>query len=209
MRLNNNFRIRTRCRQERFLTERQFQALAGHISEDGMAKLDAIYAKFEALEEELARCYFLLQEKFITNPRLARFWAEAALDELQHASILRYCRQQQLFEMEPVDRGAAERVDDLLDTVKSIVSNHGVTVDDAFYAALLIESSELDDTFRKLTRPLAKNHTLLYETIRDNFQSHHDKFAEAAAEFTNDRAYVEAFRAFARGGYPERCGKDC
>jgi hypothetical protein len=191
------------------LTERQFRALAGGVSEDGMAKLDAIYAQFEALEEELARCYFVLQEKFITNPRLARFWAEAALDELQHASILRYCREQRLFELEPVDLGAAERVDDLLDTVKSIVSNRELTVDDAFYAALLIESSELDDAFRKLTRPLRKKHTLLHEAIRDNFQSHHDKFAGAAAEFADDRAYVEAFRAFARGGDRECFGKDC
>ena len=166
-----------------------------------MAKTDAVYSKFEALEEELAHCYFVLQEKFITQPRVSRFWAETALDELQHASILRYCREHQLFDDEPVEIGIAERVDVLLDTVKSIVTNPQLTIDDAFYAALLIESSELDDAFYRLTRPLARNHTTLYEAIRTNFQSHHDKFAEAAAEFTNDRGYVEAFRAFAsRGG---------
>jgi len=195
-----------RCRQERVLTERHFQSLAGHFKEDRMAKTDAVYSKFESLEEELAHCYFVLQEKFITKPRLSRFWAEAALDELQHASILRYCREHQLFEDESVEIGVAERVDDLLDTVKSIVTNLQLTIDDAFYAALLIESSELDDAFHKLTKPLARNHTLLYQAIRANFQAHHDKFAEAAAEFTNDRGYVEAFRAFA-GGEKRECGK--
>jgi hypothetical protein len=74
--------------RERFLTERQFQVLGGSIKEDRMTKLDYIYSKFEGLEEQVAHCYFLLQERFITNPPLAKFWAEAALEEMQHSSIL-------------------------------------------------------------------------------------------------------------------------
>jgi len=57
-----------------------------------MAKRNATYARFEALEERLAHCYFLLHERFTANPPLARFWMDAALDELQHSSILKYCR---------------------------------------------------------------------------------------------------------------------
>ena len=53
-----------------------------------MAKRGVIYAKFEAFGEQLAHCYFLLQERFIAEPVLSRFWAEAALEELQHHSML-------------------------------------------------------------------------------------------------------------------------
>jgi len=47
-----------------------------------MTKRAMIYAKFETLEEQLAHCYFLLHERFIANPPLARFWAEAAMADV-------------------------------------------------------------------------------------------------------------------------------
>lgn len=172
-----------------------FNCSLGHSGEDTMTKADATYAKFEALEEQVAHCYFLLNERFVTNPPLGKFWAEAALDELQHSSILRYCREHRLFAEALVDAGTAARIDELLDTVKSIVEDPNVTVDDAFYASLLIESSELDDSYEKLTRPLANDHPLLYHAIQATLRMHHDKFADGAAEFTSDRAYVEAFRS--------------
>jgi hypothetical protein len=188
-----------RARQDRFLTERHFQNVAKDIKEDRMTKVESVYSTFEAIEEEVAHCYFILQERFITQPRLARFWAEAALDELQHASILRYCREHRLFEAGAADGEMAEGIDDLLDTVKGIVGDPHVTADDAFFAALLIESSELDDVYEKLTRPLAKDHPLLHQAVSANLRSHLDTFADGAAEFTNNRAYVDSFRGLGRG----------
>lgn len=172
-----------------------------------MTKLDAVYSKFEALEEQVAHCYFLLHERFITNPPLAKFWAEAALDELQHASILRYCREHRLFEDDLIDVSTADRVDELLETVKGIVNDPAVTADDAFFASLLIESSELDKAYENLTRLLAKDHLLLYEAIHASLRMHHEKFADGAAEFTKDKAYVEAFRAFGRAEKRPFCGR--
>jgi hypothetical protein len=164
-----------------------------------VAKLDSIYSKFEDLEEQLAHCYFLLQERFITNAPLAQFWAEAALDEMQHSSILRYCREHRLFEGdETVDASMAARVDDLLDTVKRIVVDPEITPDAAFFASLLIESSELDDAYEKLTRSLANVYPMLYQTVRDNLQTHHCRFADGATEFAKDKSYAEAFRALGR-----------
>jgi len=164
-----------------------------------MTKLDYIYSKFEALEEQVAHCYFLLQERFIANPPLAKFWAEAALEEMQHSSILRYCREHRLLEAdEAVDVTMAAHIDDLVDTVKSIVSDPWVTEDEAFYASLLIESSEMDDAYEKLTRPLAKEHPLFYQAIRANLRMHHGKFADGAAEFAKDKTYAEAFRSLGR-----------
>jgi len=199
MRRYNNFAAGWRSGRERVLTERHIQVLSGSPREDKMTKLEYICSKFEALEEQIAHCYFLLQERFLTNPGLAKFWAEAALEEMQHSSILRYCREHHLVGLdETVDVTMAARVDDLLDTVKGIVADPWITVDEAFYASLLIESSEIDDAYEKLTRRLAMDHPLLYEAIRANLRMHHDRFADGAAEFAKDKTYADAFRALSR-----------
>jgi hypothetical protein len=169
-----------------------------HPREDRMTNSNAIYARFEALEERLAHCYFLLQERFINDPPLAKFWLEAALDELQHSSILRFCRERGILANVDVGFSTADHVDMLLDTVKKIVSDPGVTVDEAFYASMLMEGSELDETYEKLTRALLNDHLSIYEAIRASLRTHHDRFADAAAEFSNDQAYAEAFKAFGR-----------
>jgi hypothetical protein len=76
-----------------------------------MTKRETLYAKFEGFEEEIAHCYFLLHERFIANPPLAKFWAEAAIDELQHCSILRFSRERGL--MADVNVGPEETYEKL------------------------------------------------------------------------------------------------
>ena len=161
-----------------------------------MTNSNAIYAGFEALEEHLAHCYFLLHQRFIEDPPLAKFWLEAALDELQHSSTLRFCSERGIFANVNVGVGTAEHVDMLLDTVKKIVSDPGLTIDETLFASLLMGASELDDAYEKLTRPLSNDGASLYEVIRASLRTHHDRFANGAAEFSNDQAYAEAFRAF-------------
>jgi len=165
-----------------------------------MTKRDMIYAKFETLEEQLGHCYFLLHERFIANPPLARFWVGAAMEELQHFSILRFCRERGLmrqldFDLDP---NAAGRIEELLETVKGIVSEPEVSVDEAFYAALLMESSELDEVYEKLTLVLAKEHPLLYAPIHASLRSHLGTFADGAGKFCGDRGFAEAFRMLAK-----------
>src|SRR5689334_4415943 len=122
-----------------------------------------LYAKFEALEEEVAHCYFVFHEQFLSNSPLAKFWVDAALDEMQHASILRFCREHQLFGHIEDAEVVAKKIDDLLDVLRVTASKSKITVDDAFAAALVAESSELDEAYKKLTRPLVKAHLMLYE----------------------------------------------
>ena len=163
-----------------------------------MTKRKMIYAKFEAFEEQVGHCYFLLHERFIANPPLAKFWAEAAMDELQHQSILRFCRERGFMADVDFDSKTVEHVEQLLDTVKGIASDPEVSIDEAFYASLLMESSELEDVYEKLTAALAKDHPLLFEAIHANLRSHHATFADAVEEFGSDRGFVEAFRNLGR-----------
>jgi hypothetical protein len=159
-----------------------------------MTKDQATYAKFEALEEQLAHCYFMLHERFIADPPLAKFWAETAMDELQHHSILKFCREHEVMTVADIGFDTIEHVEQLLETVKGIVSDPDVSVEEGFYAALLMESSEMDDVYKQLTRGLAKDHRLLYAAIQNSLRSHHAGFTEAAEEFCRDRGIAEAFR---------------
>jgi hypothetical protein len=190
--------MRHQPREQHSLTERQFLTLADSIEEDTMTKRETLYAKFEGFEEEIAHCYFLLHERFIANPPLAKFWAEAAMDELQHCSILRFCRERGLMADVNIEPKVAEHVGDLLATVKGLATDPEVSIEEAFYASLLMESSELEETYEKLTSGLAKAHPLLYEAVHASLRSHHGAFADAAEQFSGDTGFAEAFRHLRR-----------
>src|SRR5215813_3471518 len=92
---------------------------------------------------------------------------------LQHQSILRFCRERGLMADVEFDMKMTDRIEDLLETVKGIAADPEVSVDEAFYAALLMESSELEDVYEKLTGGLVKDHGLLFDAIHASLGSHH------------------------------------
>jgi hypothetical protein len=194
MKLFNNLGASRGFSKQGFLTVRHFTRSAGRLREDTMTKQEMVYMKFEAFEEQLAHCYFLLHERFIANPPLAAFWEDTALAELQHQSLLRYCRDRRLMSDVVIDAATVQHVEQLLDTVKGIISDPEVSVGEAFYASLLMESSELDEVYEKLTCRLAKDHRLLFDAIRRSLRSHHENFADAAQKFLDQPGMAEAFR---------------
>ncbi len=163
-----------------------------------MTKTTETYARFEVFEEQLAHCYFLLHERFIADPPLAKFWAESAMEELEHFSMLRFCREKGLMSEVELDVDVADHIEQLLEMTKSIVQDSDVTVDDAFYASLLMESSEIDVIYEKLIRTLAKDHRLLYDAVVANLRTHHDRFAAGADAYCGDNGLAEAFRMLGR-----------
>jgi hypothetical protein len=194
MKRRNHLPTGAKPKEGRVLTERQFLRLVFVLREDTMARNQTIYSKFEAIEEQLAHCYFILQRRFIVNPPLAKFWAETAMDEMQHSSILRFCRERGLIADVDVDAKTIEHIEELMETVKNIVSDPEVSIDEAFYASLLMESSELDNAYEKLTGSLARDHRLLFDAIQASQRAHHGTLADAAEEFSANRGLAEAFR---------------
>ena len=159
-----------------------------------MTQREAIYAKYEKCEEELAHCYFLLHERFIKDPPLARFWAEAAMDEMQHFSMLRFCREHNVMTDDAPDLITTGKIEDFLETVKSLVADPEISVEEAFYASLLMESSELEEIYERLIAGLQKDHPLLYQGIHASLHAHYGQFREAAERFCKDCGFIEAFR---------------
>lgn len=198
MRQHSNLGPRHQFHEQHSLTERQFLSLALGFEEDTMTKRETLYAKFEGFEEQIAHCYFLLHERFVANVPLARFWAEAAMDELQHCSILRFCRERGLMADVKIEPKVADNIEELLDTVKGLATDPEVSVEEAFYASLLMESSELDEAYENLTAGLAKDHPLLYEAIHTSLRSHHGAFADAAEKFSGNTGFAEAFKNLRR-----------
>ena len=163
-----------------------------------MTRTQAIYARFEVFEEQLAQCYFLLHERFIANPPVAKFWADSAMEELEHFSMLRFCREKGLMEQVEVDVDAADHIEQLLEMTRSIVKEPDVTIDDAFYASLLMESSEIDEIYEKLIRTLVKDHRLLYDAVVSSLRTHHDRFADGADAYCRNQTFADAFRMLGR-----------
>jgi hypothetical protein len=198
MRAYNNLAGRQRTREFDSMTESQFLRLVVQKKEDTMTIRDATYARFEGFEEALAHCYFVLHERFIANPPLAKFWAEAAMEEMQHFSILRFCRERMLMADVELNLTIADHIEELLEMVKDIVNDPDVSIDEAFYAALLVESSEMDEVYEKFTQRLAKDHRILYEAVRANLRSHQDRFADATEQFCKDSGLTAAFRSLGK-----------
>ena len=163
-----------------------------------MSRTQTLYARFEVFEEQLAHCYFLLHERFIANPPVAKFWADLAMEELEHFSMLRFCREKGLMEEVEIDDDTVCHIEQLLDMTKSIVKEPDVTIDDAFYASLLMESSEIDEIYAKLIRTLVKDHRLLYDAVVSSLRTHHDRFADGAQAYCGNRTFADAFRMLGR-----------
>ena len=91
-----------------------------------------------------------------------------------------------------------QRTVESVETVKGVATDPEVSVDEAFYASLLMESSEIDEVYEKLTGALAKDHPLLFQAIHASLRSHHGAFADAAKKFSSDRGFVGAFTDLGR-----------
>ena len=164
-----------------------------------MRQSETTYSRFEAIEAQIAHCYFLFHERFIHNPRFSQFWLEMALQELRHSAMLHFCREHAYLAETDINVNAARKAEQLLDVIKGVATDPDVSIDEALYASLLVESSELEDVYEKLTAALKDHNELLYSAIHKGLQAHQDTFAEAAAEFASRPALVRAFKLLRAG----------
>src|SRR5215475_8189171 len=93
-----------------------------------------LYARIEGCENRLGHAYIGLHERFKDRPDVARFWSDAALEELQHGAILRFCREHGNLTTIVLDDAVCERIENLIETVASVARKPDLSVDEAFYA---------------------------------------------------------------------------
>jgi len=166
------------------------------------------YTKFEGLENRLARVYTRFQKRFENQPELSQFWAGVALDEMEHSSMLRLCRQRGRPSTHSVAESVYKFIDILIESVESISEKPDLTVAEAFYAALLMEASELDDVYAQLIHGWLPDQLAAREALKEvmeaNLRAHHERFAEAADRFLPDPAFGMAFRNLSKKHNPRQ-----
>jgi hypothetical protein len=137
-----------------------------------MIRSETTYRRFEAIEAQIAHCYFLFHERFIRNPRFSQFWLEMAMQELQHSAMVQFCREHACMGDADVNVNASRNIEQLLDVIKGVATDPDVSMDEALHTSLLIESSELEDVYEKLTDAVKDHNELLYRAMHKDFQAH-------------------------------------
>jgi hypothetical protein len=122
-----------------------------------------------------------------------------AMQELQHSAMLQFCREHACMAEADINADALRKTEQLLDVIKGVATDRDVSMDEALYGALMVESSELEDVYEKLTSMLKDHNELLYKAVHKDLQAHQDAFAEAAEEFASRPALVRAFKLLRSG----------
>lgn len=110
--------------------------------------------RFAEIERLVGKVYFRFSHLFLHHPNLRDFWWEMGVQEEQHASILLACKEMiENYPDEKVDPSISREKADQLKTQISAYLSRGtpsITIEEAFKAALEIETSEIDTIYSKL-----------------------------------------------------------
>lgn len=142
-----------------------------------------IYEGFIGFEERSAELYLELSVRFVDNPALRWFWVEMAMEEKQHAGMLQHCREAGVFSGELPDQKQIERLDSLYRHLEARIAAPDLTLDDAFDAAIRLESSEINDVYSKLTAPIEGPAHVMRKKMELSVASHFEKLYDAAQTF--------------------------
>lgn len=162
----------------------------------------AVYWGFETLERKAAEIYFELRKRFSAQPRAAVFWREVGCEELEHAEVLRYCREHHLFNAGGVTAEQALRIEAAMRGALDTISKPGLTLTQAFEIALMLESSEIDEIYEKLTFKLHSPYPFLRDAFQANYRDHLMRFARSARSFGVDLQIIDGFKALAARHVP-------
>jgi len=110
--------------------------------------------RFAEIERLVSKIYFRFSHLFLEDSQLRNFWWEMAKQEEQHALILLACRAIiENYKDEQLDPSVTqEKADELKEHLTRYLTKGtpSMTVDDAFKAAVEIETSEIDAIYSKL-----------------------------------------------------------
>jgi hypothetical protein len=110
--------------------------------------------RFAEIERLVSRVYFRFSHLFLDDSQIRDFWWEMGKQEEQHALILLACKEiVQNYKDEKLDPSITrEKADGLKMHIADYLAKGtpSITVDEAFEAALDIETSEIDAIYSKL-----------------------------------------------------------
>jgi rubrerythrin len=142
-----------------------------------------IYEKFVELEDRAASVYLQLAAHFPENEKLSAFWLEMAMQEKQHAALLQFCTDEQLFAENLPDDEAMRQIESGFREIEKRVARPRLEIDEAFEIALQLESSEANDIYSRLTVPTHNSLYLWRRKVASLTPAHVGLLATAARRF--------------------------
>ena len=143
----------------------------------------SVFDKFVEFEERAASIYLHLAVHFAQNAELSSLWLEMGMQEKQHAQLLQFCADEQLFTEDLPDEAVVRRVEEVYREIEKRVANAKLQMDEAFEIALDLETSEVNEIYCQLTATTHNAPYLWRKKIASLSPSHVGFLAAAARKF--------------------------
>ena len=155
----------------------------------------SVYHRFIEFEEKAASIYLRLASHFSFDRELSWFWFGMAMEEKQHAGLLQFCLQEELFAPNLPTHTDVEHMNRLFKNLEKRAANKKLTVEESFSLAIELESSEVNAIYCHLTKALHSSPYLLKRKIATFVPNHIDGLVAAACRFgVGDQVLEQANR---------------
>ena len=160
-----------------------------------------VYRTFIGFEEQAATIYLQMASCFYPwNRELSGLWLDMGMQEKQHAGLLQFCLEEELFANQlPADKEIQE-VEVLFSHLMKQASAADLTVQQAFQIAVDLETSEVNNIYDILTTPMHASMYLLRRKIATSVPGHLQHLLEEARRHNMPGEVIGKLeRAAARG----------
>ena len=151
-----------------------------------MKTSSSVYQRFIEFEEKAASIYLQLASHFSSDRELSWFWFGMAMEEKQHAGLLQFCLQEELFAPDLPKQSELERMNRLFRNLERRAADTKLNVEESFSLAIELESSEVNAIYCHLTKALHSSPYLLKRKIATFVPNHMDSLVAAARSFGVD-----------------------
>jgi len=151
-----------------------------------------IYRRFIQFEDKAADIYLRFASRFSSeNRELSAFWLEMAMEEKQHAVLLRFCQAEKWFAPNLPTRNEIRKFAALFRNLENLAGKRDLSRSDAFAIAAELEDSEVNAIYGHLTTPLHASPYLLKKKMAASPFDHGTHLMAAAKKFGVPAATVK------------------
>jgi rubrerythrin len=150
-----------------------------------------IYHRFVNFEEQAAAIYLRMASRFSPEDQeLGSFLLDMAMQEKQHAGLLQFCLEEELFATQLPGEKEIHDVEVLFSHLMKQASAPDLTVQQAFRIAIDLEASEVNNIYDILTTPMHASMYLLRRKIATSVPGHLQHLLEEARRHNMPREVI-------------------
>ena len=150
-----------------------------------------IYSHLMRCEDRSAQLYLDLSVRFYDQMDISWFWIEMAMEEKQHAGLLQFCLEENVFAEELPPMGTVIQLERWLEDIVRQAEDPALNLDGAFEIAIQIETSRMEDICERLTAPILSPPHIVEKKSGLSKKKHCEKLRAAAERFAASPAIRE------------------